>query len=209
MRDNKDNSSEIYKKIAHVSRNAKVVKGGRRFSFGVVVVAGDRKSRVGIGLGKAAEVMDANEKATNEAKRSMVKIPLRDGRTLHHDVVGVYGSGKVIMRAAPPGTGIIAGGPVRAICEALGIKDVVAKSVGSSNPHNLLKATIRALTLTKSPRFVAEKRGKKVGEIVSRREKGLMSDSAVSEESPKAANEKQKASPAKKKVVTKKADKEA
>ncbi len=162
---------EIYQKIVDVSRNSKTVKGGRRMSFGVIVVVGDRKGRVGIGHGKAAEVMDANEKAKSEAKTSMIKIPLRDGRTLHHDVIGRFGAGKVIMRSAPAGTGIIAGGAVRAVCEALGIKDVVAKSIGSTNPHNLIKATLNALTLTKSPRFTAEKRGKKVGEIVSRREK--------------------------------------
>ncbi len=186
---------EIYKKIVDVSRNAKVVKGGRRFSFGVIVVVGDRKGRVGIGLGKAAEVMDANEKATNEAKRSMIKIPLRDGRTLHHDVIGTFGAGKVIMRSAPAGTGIIAGGSVRAVCEALGIKDVVAKSIGSTNPHNLVKAAIQALTLTRSPRFTAEKRGKKVGEIVGRREIGIVSETDSSTD--------QSAEKKKKKVVKK------
>jgi small subunit ribosomal protein S5 len=177
----KAENTEIYKKIVDVSRTAKVVKGGRRFRFGVIVVTGDRKGRVGIGNGKAAEVMDANEKATNEAKRNMVKIPLKDGRTLHHDVIGRFGAGKIIMRSAPAGTGIIAGGSVRAVCEALGIKDIVAKSIGSTNPHNLLKATMNALLLTRSPRFTAEKRGKKVGEIVSRRE---VKPSSVSEVEP-------------------------
>ncbi len=182
---------EIYKKIVDVARTTKVVKGGRRFSFGVIVVTGDRKGRIGVGLGKAAEVMDANEKATNEAKRNMIKVPLRDGRTLHHDVIGRFGAGRVIMRSAPAGTGIIAGGAVRAVCEALGIKDVVAKSIGSTNPHNLIKATLNALTLTRSPRFTAEKRGKKVGEIVGRREKvAVGSDVEVAEQNVVATKKK-------------------
>lgn len=165
--------SEIYQKIVYVGRCAKVVKGGRRFSFAVIVVAGDQKGRIGFGLGKASEVMDARTKAFHEAKRTMIKVPLREGRTLHHDVKGHFSSGRVIMRAAPAGTGIIAGGSVRAVCEALGIKDVVCKSIGSSNPHNILKATLDALKMTRSPRYIAEKRDLKVGEIISRRERGL------------------------------------
>jgi small subunit ribosomal protein S5 len=166
-------NSEIYEKLVYVGRCAKVVKGGRRFSFAVIVVAGDQKGRVGFGLGKASEVMDARTKAAHEAKKTMIKVPLREGRTLHHDVKGHFSSGKVVMRAAPAGTGIIAGGPVRAICEALGIKDVVCKSIGSSNPHNILKAALDALMMTRSPRYIAEKRDLKVGEIISRRERGL------------------------------------
>jgi small subunit ribosomal protein S5 len=166
-------NSEIFEKLVYVGRCAKVVKGGRRFRFTAIVIAGDQKGRVGAGLGKATEVLDAREKATSSAKKRMFKIPLRDGRTLHHDVEGRFGSGKVVMRSAPAGTGIIAGGPVRAVCEALGIKDVVAKSVGSTNPHNLIKAAFAALQNIRSPKFTAEKRGLKVGEIVSRREKGL------------------------------------
>lgn len=164
-------NAEIFEKLVHVGRCAKVVKGGRRFRFATIVIAGDQKGRVGVGSAGAAEVLDAREKAAVQAKRSMVKIPLRDGRTLHHDVYGKFGSGKVYLRAAPAGTGIIAGGAVRALCEALGIKDVVAKSVGSNNPHNMIKAAMLALKSIRSPRFIAEKRGMKVGEIVSRREK--------------------------------------
>jgi small subunit ribosomal protein S5 len=166
-------SEDIIVKLVYVGRTAKVVKGGRRFRFSVVVVSGDQKGRVGIGTGKATEVIDAREKASSSAKKGLMKIPLREGRTIHHDAIGVYGSSRVIMRSAPVGTGIIAGGPVRAVCEALGIKDVVAKSIGSSNPHNIIKAAFDALNKTKSPRFVAEKRGMKVGEIVSRRENAV------------------------------------
>lgn len=174
-------NAEMFEKLVHVGRCAKVVKGGRRFRFAAIVVSGDQKGRVGVGLGKATEVLDAREKATSSARRSMVKIPLRDGRTLHHDVVGRFGSGKVIMRSAPAGTGIIAGGPVRAVCEALGIKDVVAKSIGSSNPHNIIKAAIDALQSIRSPKYTAEKRGMKVGEIVSRRESNSTVDAEDSE----------------------------
>lgn len=171
-------SEEIYEKLVYVGRNAKVVKGGRRFSMAAIVVAGDQKGRVGVGLGKAAEVLDAREKASGSAKKSMIKIPLRDGRTLHHDVVGNFGAGRVLMRSAPAGTGIIAGGAVRAICEALGVKDVVAKSIGSTNPHNIIRATFNALEQIRSPRFIAEKRGKKVGEIITRREQHAKGDGA-------------------------------
>ena len=176
MKNKKEISDEIYEKLVYVGRNAKVVKGGRRFSMAAIVIAGDQKGHVGVGLGKAAEVLDAREKAASLARRRMLKVPLRDGRTLHHDITGRFGSGKVIMRSAPAGTGIIAGGPVRAICEALGIKDVVAKSIGSTNPHNIIKATLDALQQIRSPRFIPEKRGKKVGEIVSRREQTVKSE---------------------------------
>ena len=163
-------SEDLIVKLVHVGRTAKVVKGGRRFRFAAIVVSGDQKGRVGMGSGKATEVTDAREKATAAAKKDVIKIPLREGRTIHHDVVGVYGSSKIVMRSAPTGTGIIAGGPVRAVCEALGIKDIVAKSVGSSNPHNMIKAAFNALQKTSSPKDIASKRGMKVGEIVSRRE---------------------------------------
>lgn len=161
---------ELIDRLVSVNRVAKVVKGGRRFGFAALVVVGDGKGRIGYGTGKAKEVPDAVKKATDSARRSMIRIPLREGRTLHHDVNGTFGSGKVVMRSAPAGTGIIAGGPMRAVFEAIGIQDVVAKSTGSSNPHNLVKATFSALQEMRSPRAIAAKRGKKVGEIISRRE---------------------------------------
>ncbi len=161
--------SEFIEKLVSINRVAKVVKGGRRFAFGALVVVGDGNGRVGFGSGKAREVPEAIRKATEEAKGSMVRIPLRDGRTLHHDISGRYDAGRVRMRTAPPGTGIIAGGPMRAIFETMGVQDVVAKSMGSANPHNMMKATFDALSRCLSPRAVAAKRGKKVGEIVQRR----------------------------------------
>ena len=163
--------SEFVDKLVHINRVAKVVKGGRRFGFAAIVVVGDQKGRVGQGTGKAREVPEAIRKATERAKRSLVRVPLREGRTLHHDVRGRYGAGAVVLRAAAPGTGIIAGGPMRAVFETLGIQDVVAKSVGSSNPHNMIKATFAALAQLSSPRSVAARRGKKVGEILGRRER--------------------------------------
>jgi small subunit ribosomal protein S5 len=162
--------SEFAEKLVSINRVAKVVKGGRRFGFAALVVVGDGKGRVGYGSGKAREVPEAIRKATEQARRGMVRIPLRDGRTLHHDIADSYGAGKVIIRAAKPGTGIIAGGPMRAIFEALGVQDVVAKSIGSSNPHNMIKATFAALGRINSPRAVAARRGKKVGDILGRRE---------------------------------------
>ncbi|MDP7311532.1 MAG: 30S ribosomal protein S5 [Alphaproteobacteria bacterium] len=162
--------SEFIEKLVSINRVAKVVKGGRRFAFGALVVVGDGNGRVGFGSGKAREVPEAIRKATEEAKGSMVRIPLRDGRTLHHDISGRYDAGRVRMRTAPPGTGIIAGGPMRAVFEALGLRDVVAKSVGSSNPHNMVRATFDGLTRILSPRSVASKRGKKLSDIVGRRE---------------------------------------
>lgn len=161
---------ELVDRLVSVNRVAKVVKGGRRFGFSALVVVGDGKGRVGYGSGKAREVPEAVRKATEQAKRSMVRIALRQGRTLHHDVEGRFGSGHVVMRAAPPGTGIIAGGPMRAVFEALGIGDVVAKSMGSSNPHNMVKATFAGLGAIQSPRLVAAKRGKKVSDVLGRRE---------------------------------------
>ncbi len=165
-----EKKEELVEKLVHVNRVAKTVKGGRTMSFAAVVVVGDQKGRVGYGAGKASEVPEAITKATNEAKRNMIRIPLREGRTLHHDVSGRFGAGKVYLRTAPAGTGVIAGGPMRAVFEVLGVQDVVAKSVGSNNPYNMIKATFNALESINSPRMVAAKRGKKVGDIVSRRE---------------------------------------
>ena len=161
---------EFVEKLVGINRVAKVVKGGRRFGFAAIVVVGDGKGRVGYGAGKAREVPEAIRKATDQARRAMVRVPLREGRTLHHDIIGRYGAGEVIVRAAKPGTGIIAGGPMRAIFEALGVQDVVAKSVGTSNPHNMIKATFQALGRSVSPRSVAARRGRKVSEILGRRD---------------------------------------
>jgi small subunit ribosomal protein S5 len=171
-RDREREDSEFVEKLVGINRVAKVVKGGRRFGFAAIVVVGDGKGRVGHGAGKAREVPEAIRKATEQARRAMVRVPLREGRTLHHDVSGHYGAGTVIVRAAPQGTGIIAGGPMRAIFEALGVQDVVAKSVGTSNPHNMIKATFDALARSVSPRSVAARRGRKVSEILGRRESG-------------------------------------
>ncbi len=168
--DDRQGDGELVDKLVNVNRVAKVVKGGRRFGFSALVVVGDSKGRVGFGSGKAREVPEAVRKATEQAKRGMIRVPLRQGRTLHHDVEGRFGAGHVVLRAAPPGTGIIAGGPMRAVFEALGIGDVVAKSIGTSNPHNMVKATFAALRNINSPRSIASKRGKKVGEIVGRRD---------------------------------------
>ena len=167
-RDRED--SEFVEKLVSINRVAKVVKGGRRFGFAALVVVGDSKGRVGYGSGKAREVPEAIRKATEQARRAMIRVPLREGRTLHHDIIGRYGAGEVVVRAAPQGTGIIAGGPMRAIFEALGVQDVVAKSVGTSNPHNMIKATFEPLNRSMSPRTVAARRGKKVSEILGRRE---------------------------------------
>lgn len=162
--------SELIEKLVGINRVAKVVKGGKRFAMAALVVIGDGKGRVGLGSGKAREVPEAIKKATDAAKRKMRRIPLREGRTLHHDVRGTYGAGRVVLRAAPAGTGIIAGGPMRAVFEALGIQDVVAKSVGTSNPHNMIKATFNALDQVASPRSVAMRRGKKVSDILGRKQ---------------------------------------
>jgi len=162
--------SDLVEKLVSINRVAKVVKGGRRFGFAALVVVGDGKGRVGHGAGKAREVPEAIRKATDQARRTMVRVPLREGRTLHHDVFGRFGAGRVVLRAAEAGTGIIAGGPMRAVFEALGVQDVVAKSVGTSNPHNMVKATFAALNGCSSPRMVAARRGKKIAEILGRRE---------------------------------------
>jgi small subunit ribosomal protein S5 len=160
---------ELKDKLVAINRVAKVVKGGRRFSFAALVVVGDGRGRVGFGTGKAREVPEAIRKATDHAKHHMIRVPLRDGRTLHHDVQGHFGAGLVVLRAASAGTGVIAGGPMRAVFETMGVQDVVAKSIGSSNAHNMVKATFDALNHCFSPRAVAARRGKKVSEIVSRR----------------------------------------
>ncbi|MFN3835571.1 MAG: 30S ribosomal protein S5 [Glycocaulis sp.] len=171
--------SELVDKLVHINRVAKTVKGGRNFQFAALAVVGDQKGRVGFGQGKAREVPEAIRKATEEAKKTMVRIPLREGRTLHHDANGRWGAGKVTLRAAPPGTGIIAGGPMRAVLESLGVQDVVAKSVGSSNPYNMVRATFEALKGQNSPRTVAAKRGIKVADIVNRRNDGASAPEAV------------------------------
>ena len=159
---------ELIEKLVGINRVAKVVKGGRRFGFAALVVVGDGKGRVGFGTGKAKEVPEAIRKATEDAKRSMVRVPLREGRTLHHDITGRYGAGRVQLRSAPSGTGIIAGGPMRAVFEALGVQDVVAKSIGTSNPHNMIKATFAAMARIQAPRSVATKRGMKVADVLGK-----------------------------------------
>jgi small subunit ribosomal protein S5 len=161
--------SELVDKLVHINRVAKVVKGGKRFGFAALVVVGDQKGRVGFGHGKAREVPEAIRKATEAAKKGLVRVPLREGRTLHHDVYGRHGAGKVILRPAPAGTGIIAGGPLRAVFDALGVHDVVAKSVGTSNPYNMVRATFDALKAEYSPKMIANKRGKSVAEILAAR----------------------------------------
>jgi small subunit ribosomal protein S5 len=171
---NRDNNreerdSEFVDKLVHINRVAKTVKGGRRMAFAALVVVGDQKGRVGFGHGKAREVPEAIRKATESAKRGLIRVPLREGRTLHHDVPGRHGAGKVFLRAAPAGTGIIAGGPMRAVFECLGMHDVVAKSLGSSNPYNMVRATFDALKAEDSPRTVAARRGLKVSVLQSRR----------------------------------------
>ncbi len=162
--------SELIERLVGINRVAKVVKGGRRFGFAALVIVGDGKGRVGFGHGKAKEVPEAIKKATDQAKRKMIRVPLREGRTLHHDVHGKDGAGKVFLRSAPPGKGIIAGGPMRAVFEAIGIQDIVAKAIGSSNPYSMVNATFDALKNTQSPRHVAARRNKKVSDIVSNRE---------------------------------------
>lgn len=164
-----EESDDLVDKLVYINRVAKVVKGGRRFSFSALVVVGDSRGRVGYATGKAREVPEAIRKATETAKKNMIRVPLREGRTLHHDVEGRFGAGHVVLRSAPPGTGIIAGGPMRAVFETMGVQDVVTKSIGTSNPHNMIQATFNALTNCQSPRGVAARRGKKVGEIVARR----------------------------------------
>ncbi|MBX9805972.1 MAG: 30S ribosomal protein S5 [Alphaproteobacteria bacterium] len=170
---NTKEENELIEKLVSVRRVTKVVKGGKNLRFSALVVIGDGKGKVGFGAGKAREVPDAVRKATEQAKRSMIRVPLREGRTLHHDVKGKFGAGSVNLRMAPAGTGIIAGGPMRAVFEALGLQDVVSKSVGTSNYYNVVRATFNALTNMTSPRQIAEKLGRKVPEIVARRDAAL------------------------------------
>ena len=167
--DHGDRQGELIDKLVHINRVAKVVKGGKRFGFAALVVVGDQKGRVGFGHGKAREVPEAIRKATEAAKRALIRVPLREGRTLHHEVKGHHGAGKVVLRPAPVGTGIIAGGPLRAVFGALGVQDVVAKSVGTSNPYNMVRATFDALKNEFSPKMIANKRGKSVAEILTAR----------------------------------------
>jgi small subunit ribosomal protein S5 len=169
-RDREERDSEFVDRLVAINRVAKVVKGGRRFGFAALVVVGDQKGRVGFGHGKAREVPEAIRKATDAAKRALIRVPLREGRTLHHDAFGRHGSGRVILRSAPAGTGIIAGGPMRAVFETLGMHDVVAKSMGSSNPYNMVRATFDALKNEDSPRAVAARRNLKVSTLQSRRQ---------------------------------------
>jgi len=174
---NKDDT-DLVDKLVGINRVAKVVKGGRRFGFAALVVVGDQRGKVGFGTGKAKEVPEAIKKATDDAKKNMVKVPLKEGRTLHHDMKGHFGAGKVVLRTAPSGTGIIAGGPMRAVFETLGVQDVVAKSIGTSNPHNMIKATFDAFASMNSPRNVANKRGRKVAEIFGNQLKSELNSSS-------------------------------
>jgi small subunit ribosomal protein S5 len=180
-REREREESEFSDKLVHINRVAKVVKGGKRFGFAALVVVGDLKGRVGFGHGKAREVPEAIRKATEAARRGLVRIPLRDARTLHHDSEGRHGSGKVVLRSAPAGTGIIAGGAMRAVFEMLGVHDVVAKSLGSTNPYNVIRATFDALKEQENPRSVAARRNKKVSEIVARRRDGSAADASGAE----------------------------
>ena len=169
-RNQRDENPEFTDRLVAINRVSKTVKGGKRFGFAALVVVGDQKGRVGFGKGKAKEVPEAIRKATEQAKRQMIRVQLREGRTLHHDMQGRHGAGKVVMRTAPEGTGIIAGGPMRAVFEMLGVKDVVAKSIGSQNPYNMIRATINGLTKQSSPRSVAQRRSKKVADILPKRD---------------------------------------
>ena len=176
-----DGGEELIEKLVHINRVSKTVKGGKRFGFAALVVVGDGKGRAGFGHGKAREVPEAISKATAAAKKAMVRVPLRDGRTLHHDGKGHFGAGKVTVRSAPSGTGIIAGGPMRAVFESLGVADVVTKSVGTSNPYNMIRATFEALKEQTSPRSVAQRRGKKVSELLGRGGLGAAEAEATAE----------------------------
>ncbi|PWE32710.1 30S ribosomal protein S5 [Maritimibacter sp. 55A14] len=169
-RRDREETPEFADRLVAINRVSKTVKGGKRFGFAALVVVGDQKGRVGFGKGKAKEVPEAIRKATEQAKRNLIRVPLREGRTLHHDIEGRHGAGKVVMRAAPQGTGIIAGGPMRAVFEMLGVQDVVAKSIGSQNPYNMIRATLDGLRAESSPRHVAQRRGKKVADILKKDE---------------------------------------
>ena len=167
-RDSREETPEFADRLVAINRVSKTVKGGKRFGFAALVVVGDQRGRVGFGKGKAKEVPEAIRKATEQAKRQMIRVPLREGRTLHHDIEGRHGAGKVVMRTAAAGTGIIAGGPMRAVFEILGLQDVVAKSIGTQNPYNMIRATIDGLTQESSPRQVAQRRGKKVADVLKK-----------------------------------------
>jgi small subunit ribosomal protein S5 len=180
-RDERGEGDDLKDKLVTINRVAKVVKGGRRFSFAALVVVGDQKGRVGWGAGKAREVPEAIRKATEQAKRTMIRVPMREGRTLHHDVIGEFGAGRVLLRAAPAGTGIIAGGPMRAVFETLGMGDVVAKCLGTTNSHNMIKATFAALGRCVSPRQVAARRGKKVSDLLGPRRDQAPADASAAE----------------------------
>jgi small subunit ribosomal protein S5 len=181
-RNQRDETPEFADRLVAINRVSKTVKGGKRFGFAALVVVGDQKGRVGFGKGKAKEVPEAIRKATEQAKRQMIRVQLREGRTLHHDMEGRHGAGKVVMRTAPEGTGIIAGGPMRAVFEMLGIKDVVSKSIGSQNPYNMIRATMDGLRKESSPRSVAQRRGKKVADILPKREDHVESSAQIAEE---------------------------
>ncbi|GGC18494.1 MAG: 30S ribosomal protein S5 [Pelagibaca sp.] len=181
-REREEQAPEFADRLVAINRVSKTVKGGKRFGFAALVVVGDQKGRVGFGKGKAKEVPEAIRKATEQAKRKMIRVPLREGRTLHHDIEGRHGAGKVVMRTAPTGTGIIAGGPMRAVFEMLGVQDVVAKSIGSQNPYNMIRATLDGLSKESSPRSVAQRRGKKVADILPKREDAPQESAQVAEE---------------------------
>ena len=181
-RRDRDETPEFADRLVAINRVSKTVKGGKRFGFAALVVVGDQKGRVGFGKGKAKEVPEAIRKATEQAKRQMIRVPLREGRTLHHDIDGRHGAGRVVMRTASTGTGIIAGGPMRAVFEMLGIQDVVAKSLGSQNPYNMIRATIDGLQKQASPRTVAQRRGKKVADILPKRDEAPAESAQVAEE---------------------------
>ncbi len=176
-----EGGEELIEKLVHINRVSKTVKGGKRFGFAALVVVGDGKGRAGFGHGKAREVPEAISKATAAAKKAMLRVPLRDGRTLHHDGLGHFGAGRVYVRSAPAGTGIIAGGPMRAVFESLGVADVVTKSIGTSNPYNMIRATFEALKEQTSPKSVAQRRGRKIADLMARRE-GVSSNAEASAE---------------------------
>src|SRR5436190_12985912 len=180
-RDREEDGEELIEKLVHINRVSKTVKGGKRFGFAALVVVGDGKGRAGFGHGKAREVPEAISKATAAAKKAMIRVPLRDGRTLHHDGLGHFGAGRVTVRSAPAGTGIIAGGPMRAVFESLGVADVVTKSIGTSNPYNMIRATFEALKEQTSPKSVAQRRGRKIADLMARRE-GVSSTAEASAE---------------------------
>ncbi|AXI43617.1 30S ribosomal protein S5 [Sulfitobacter sp. SK011] len=186
-RNQRDETPEFQDRLVAINRVSKTVKGGKRFGFAALVVVGDQKGRVGFGKGKAKEVPEAIRKATEQAKRQMIRVQLREGRTLHHDMEGRHGAGRVVMRTAPEGTGIIAGGPMRAVFEMLGVKDVVSKSIGSQNPYNMIRATMDGLRKESSPRSVAQRRGKKVADILPKTDVKIDEQSDLAHNSPSAS----------------------